>query len=103
MGNRSSVRIAILAATKMYNGICVAGVDTNNRWIRPVSPGGLNFSQRSLSAFGRVMVEPYNEIEFRIRRLLNNSPQSEDVEVTSGSPNFLRTLNNNELQALSFP
>jgi hypothetical protein len=98
MTNGATARIKVLAATKMYDGICVAGLDEGNQWIRPVSRDGLNFTSRSLSSGGVVFVEPYNEVEFRTYRRLNNSPQSEDVEASS--PKLIRTLSDGELSKL---
>ena len=100
MANGETTRIRILATTKMYNGICVAGLNSGNKWIRPVSRDGLNFTPHSLSSSGNVVVEPYNEIEFRGHKRLNNFPQSEDVEVYSQPPKFIRSLGDGELRTL---
>lgn len=100
MTNGAKIRITVLAATKMYSGVCVAGIDGSNKWVRPLSSGGLNFTPQSLSAGNSVVVEPYNEIEFRVHNYPNNSPQSEDVQVYSGTPTLLRTINDDELRAL---
>jgi hypothetical protein len=82
----------------MLNGICVAGVDRNDRWVRPVRLPEFDFSPHLLSETGRVVVEPYNQIEFHVRRQLNNSPQSEDVEVDlSHGPHLMGTLSDREL------
>ncbi len=82
----------------MLNGICVAGVDREGRWVRPVKLPEFDFSSDMLSEAGRVVVEPYNEVEFHTRGRLNNSPQSEDVEVdASHTPHLTRTLNDREL------
>jgi len=64
-------------------------------------PPDLNFTKKSLSEHGRVVVDPYNEIDFRIRARLNNSPQSEDHEIdASHEPHLARTLTDSELMAL---
>jgi hypothetical protein len=84
----------------MLNGICVAGVDVNGRWVRPVKLPEFDFSPQQLSQAGRVVVEPYNEVGFRLGQRLNNSPQSEDVEAVATAPILIRTLNENQLLAL---
>jgi hypothetical protein len=96
------VRLTILAVTRMDNGICVAGVDGTRTWIRPVTPPpDLNFTKESLSERGRIVVEPYSEIEFHVRARLNNSPQGEDHEIdVSQEPHMVRTLTDGELIAL---
>jgi len=94
-------RLAILASTRMHNGICIAGVDANRRWVRPVTPPDLNFSKDALSEHGQVVVEPYNEIDFRIRGRLSSPPHSEDHEIDiSREPHLVRTLTDGELTAL---
>ena len=80
-------------------GICVAGVDMDGHWVRPVKLPEFDFSPQQLSQKGRVVVEPYNEVEFRLGQHLNNSPQSEDVEAVAAGPILMRTLN--EIQLLS--
>lgn len=95
------VRITILAATRMYNGICVAGVDQSRDWTRPVRLPEFNFDRESLSERDEVVVEPYNEIEFRITRMLDDSPQSEDCQIDrTRAPHLVRTISDPELTAL---
>jgi hypothetical protein len=96
----ASGRIVILASTRMMNGVCVAGVDVEGHWVRPVKLPDFDFSAQQLSQAGRVVVEPYNEVEFRLGQRLNNSPQSEDVEAVAVAPILIRTLNERELLAL---
>lgn len=94
----STSRIIVLAATKMFNGICVAGVDENHAWIRPVPKDGMNFPPASLQVSGKVVAEPYNEVEFHVQRRLDNNPQTEDHEVDlSQGLRSVRTLNDNQL------
>ncbi len=97
----STSRVIVLAATKMFNGICVAGVDENLAWIRPVLKDGMNFPPESLQVSGRVVAEPYNEVEFHVQRRLANNPQTEDHEVDlSRGLRSVRTLNDNQLSHL---
>ncbi len=85
----------------MFNGICVAGVDENRAWIRPVPKDGMNFPPASLQVSGRVVVEPYNEVEFNLQRKLDNYPQTEDHEVDlSQGLAVIRTLNDIQLRRL---
>jgi putative nucleic acid modification protein with dual OB domain len=82
----------------MSYGVCIAGLDRADRWVRPVKLPEFDFSPALLSEAGRFVVEPYNEIEFHTRGRLNNSPQSEDVEVdVSHDPHLIRTLDDREL------
>lgn len=96
----ASRRIVILASTRMLNGICVAGVDASGKWVRPVNLPEFDFSPQQLSQAGKVIVEPYNEVDFRLGQWLNSSPQSEDVEAIEGAPRLVRTLSEGELVAL---
>jgi hypothetical protein len=84
----------------MMNGICVAGIDEGGRWVRPVNLPEFDFSPQELSQAGGVVVEPYNEVEFRLGQRLNSSPQSEDVEAIGATPLLVRTLNENQLLTL---
>ncbi len=94
-------RVTILAVTKMHDGICVAGVDRARAWVRPVRVPGYNFSKDALLERGRVVVEPYNEVEFRMRNRLFNSPQSEDHEIDpSYEPHLVDKLNDGQLTTL---
>ena len=91
----------ILATTKMQSAICVAGVDPDNKWVRPVPRDGLNFQADQLAEGGRVVAEPYNEVDFSAIRVLANRPQSEDVEVDPESrPRLVRSLSDNEIATL---
>ena len=95
------VKISVLASTKMKNAICVAGVDSNDKWVRPVPKDGLNFQPSQLVERGRVVVEPFNEVDFVAVRPLANVPQSEDLEVDAmREPRLIRTLSDSEAGSL---
>src|SRR5438132_14070439 len=95
------MRLKILATTKMQSAICVAGVDADNKWVRPVPKDGLNFQADQLMQGGNVVIEPYNEVEFTAIRVLANRPQSEDVEVDPrNGPRLVRSMPDNEIATL---
>jgi hypothetical protein len=73
--------ISILATTKMYNGVCVAGLDSDLDWTRPVKQPGFNLQRSDLRRLGKVVIENYNQVEFLFTRRLENKPHSEDVAV----------------------
>jgi len=101
MANDGKTRVTILAATKMTDGICIAGVDSDNRWFRPIPEGAYNFSPTLLSSGGQIIVAPYNVIEFLKGKRLGRPPHSEDVEVDSSiGPSLVGTLNDNQLHTL---
>ncbi len=85
----------------MMGGICVAGVDPNNRWVRPVPKSESSFQPSQLEQNGHVVVEPYAEVEFTVVRTLTNRPQSEDVLVSSSAgPRLIRGLSDGEVELL---
>lgn len=93
--------VAILASTAMSDGFCIAGVDSRNKWFRPIPKGRHNFLKHMLQAGTKTVVEPYNIVEFVTRHPLKNSPHSEDFEIESGvSPTLIRTLGDSELEGL---
>ncbi len=94
-------RVTILAVTKMHNGICLAGVDRARTWVRPVQVPDYNFSKSALYERGKVVVEPYNEVEFHVRNRLDNSPQSEDQEIDPAyEPHLVGQLDDGQLTKL---
>src|SRR2546426_5206092 len=101
MATHTKSQVTILAETAMTDGICIAGVDSTNKWFRPVPRSRNNFTPSMLSYENAIVVEPYNEIEFVTRKHLNNSPHSEDVEIDESKyPKLLRTLSDSQLQKL---
>ena len=101
MGHPTATRIVVLAATKMFGGMCVAGADSDAHWVRPVNPPGYSFSPQELSENGRVIVEPYNEIEFVAGERLGNPPETEDIKaIVSEQPHLVRTLDDGDTLAL---
>jgi hypothetical protein len=101
LANREAIRLTILATTRMLNGICIAGIDSEDKWIRPVPRDAESFTPSSLSPSRRVVVEPYDEVEFVVRRQLKNSPHSEDLEVDSSrTPSIIRNVGETALGRL---
>jgi hypothetical protein len=93
-----AVTLVVLASTKMQNRICVAGIDKAGKWIRPVSGADFNFTPQMLQENGRVVVEPYNVVEFAVTKALSNTPQSEDVEVNlNRGPHLVETLSDSSV------
>ena len=101
MSNGEKSRVTILAATKMSDGICIAGIDSDNKWFRPIPKGAYNFSPSLLMSEERIVVAPYNVVEFLKSKRLERPPHSEDVEVDSStSPKLIGTLNDVQLHGL---
>lgn len=93
-----SVEIVILAVTKTYDKYCIAGMDMDGNWIRPLPVGKTNFwstifyDNNELIKVGDIWRLDAYEVEYD-----NTSPgHTEDLRLIT-NPTFSKRLNNDEL------
>ncbi|MEW6251641.1 MAG: hypothetical protein AB1716_13430 [Planctomycetota bacterium] len=89
-------KLLVMAVTRLSDGVCVACLDEENRWVRPTRLKRANWRQLELAdlrdAEGRVVVAVGNEVEWELDRPAPLAVHSEDVLVGRGQPRLVRTL-----------
>lgn len=95
---KKSFLFVVLAVTKTYDGYCIAGMDKNGRWIRPLPTGrgkfwsSVKYPNQEFIKVGDVWSITRYEKAFD-----NNSPgHTEDIRLTN-SPILKNRLTNSEL------
>lgn len=95
------MEIVILAVTKAFEGYCVAGMNYEGKWIRPISKSSegrfwthkeLTHSDGTFARTGEVW-----EIEGKVPERFQHSNHTEDFELSSRK--YVRDLSNPELMA----
>lgn len=90
--------IVILAATRMKSGVCVAGLDSQMNWVRPIGYRQFKLDPINLTCQGKYVVENYNRVELQFDRKTGQPPHSEDVVVDwSRPPRLLETLDDDDV------
>jgi hypothetical protein len=91
------MELTILVVSKMLRKACVAGVNTEMAWCRPVRLPDYNLYLRDINP-RTGYIQKGNVLRFQVNEFLNNTPHSEDFTVTSNTPiTLIRTLDGAEL------
>lgn len=91
------MEITILVVSKMLRKACVAGVNAEMEWCRPVRLPDYNFYLREINP-RTGHIQKGNVLRFQVNELLNNTPHSEDFSIRSNTPiTLIRTLDRSEL------
>lgn len=91
------IEITILVVSKMLRKACVAGVNTEMEWFRPVRLPDYNLYLRDINP-RTGQIQKGNVLIFEDIELLNNTPHSEDFIISSNTPiTLIRTLDSAEL------
>lgn len=94
------MELTILVVSKMLRKACVAGVNTEMEWCRPVRLPDYNLYLRDINP-RTGYIQKGNVLRFQVNEFLNNTPHSEDFTVTSNTPiTLIRTLDSAELTNL---
>lgn len=98
--------ITVLAVTKMHGGVCVAGIDSDDRWVRPVrverkrEAGGItDFCLLALDFFhgGKSHLVSMGATRFWLDRHQPSPPHSEDWTLAlDHKPQFIKKLSLDE-------
>lgn len=89
-------RITVLATTKRRGrGVCIAGVDGDGRWIRPVRVNGNFIDRNELFRSDRVIIDTFHEVDFELEMAVPNPPNTEDFKIAEDKrPSLVRTILN---------
>lgn len=78
-----TITITDLTQMERADQVCIAGIDSQNRCIRPVLPGGVR--RRHLYIGGRLAIRPRAKVRFDFRPVQLEPPHIEDMEFTTES------------------
>ncbi|MBN2603553.1 MAG: hypothetical protein JXA91_05440 [Candidatus Thermoplasmatota archaeon] len=94
------IDLKILAVTRMLNQICVAGIDDDLKWRRPVRRSTLNILLSDIFDNNTCIIKNYNQVRFRFECNLNNVPHSEDFSInTEYKPILINELSIDDLRS----
>ena len=93
--------LLVMSVTRLSDGVCVACVDENNRWIRPTRQASSGWRQLEITDLqdhrGRYVVEVGNIVAWRLGSPAPKDVHSEDVFVGSHRPRLIRPLSPGEI------
>jgi len=88
--------LLVMAVTRLSDGVCVACLDQQNRWVRPTQENARGWRQLTVGHLkdrtGRLVVQPGNLIRWDLGRPIPRDVHTEDVLVGNESPTLLRAL-----------
>jgi hypothetical protein len=94
------VEITILALTRLSDGVCVAGITNDGRWIRPTRPNPSGWRQLEYSdckdANAHWVVRKGNVVRMDIVKPIPEEQHSEDWLVGSRKPELVKKLSEKE-------
>ncbi len=91
------MEVTILVVSKMLRKACVAGVNNEMEWCRPIRLPDYNLYLRDINPRTGYL-QKGNVLVFQFNEFLNNTPHSEDFIITSNTAaTLIRTLNCAEL------
>jgi hypothetical protein len=93
------ISIKILAVTKMFNNICVAGIDDEYKWKRPIIKEIYCLKKEDIFQESLCVIKNYNKVKFKYVTFMDNNPHSEDVIIDpSQKPELLSQLSTADLE-----
>lgn len=91
------MELTILAVSKMFGKACVACINTEMKWYRPVREPDYNLNIMDINP-RTGNIQKGNVLVFEDNDFLNNTPHSEDFNISLNRPaTFIRKLNSEEL------
>jgi hypothetical protein len=95
--------LLVMSVTRLGDGVCVACVDSQNRWIRPTREGHRGWRQLQTidlrDGRGTLVVKVGNLVSWPLGRSAPREVHSEDVFVASACPGLIRALSPGELRS----
>jgi hypothetical protein len=95
--------LLIMAVTRLGDGVCVAGVNPNGRWVRPTRENAKGWRQLTVDDLkdsdGRVVVKVGNVVQWPLGAAVPRDVHTEDVLVSRTRPRLVRTLPPEQLLA----
>ncbi len=87
-------RITILANTKRKgDGVCIAGIDQDGSWIRPVKVDGNYLEKKDLFSGNNVIIDTFYEVDIVLDRYIPNPPNTEDYKISDDTkPELVRKI-----------
>ena len=91
-------RIIVLANTKRKgDGVCVAGIDEQGSWIRPIRINGSYLIKEDLFVNKEVIIDSFYEVDFELDRNIPNPPNTEDYKISEYKrPKLVRKISCNK-------
>ena len=94
-------RLLVMSVTRLSDGVCVAGVDAENAWVRPTrekTPGWRQLEPGDLrDARGQAVVQVGHIVDWPLGAPAPQGVHAEDVLVTRAPPRLTATLSHPEL------
>ena len=87
-------RITILANTKRKgDGVCIAGIDQDGSWIRPVKVDGNYIEKKELFSGNNVLIDTFYEVDIVLDNHIPNPPNTEDYKISDHTkPKLVRKI-----------
>ena len=87
-------RITILANTKRKgDGVCIAGIDQDGSWIRPVKVNGTYIEKKDLFCGNNLIIDTFYEVDIVLDNHIPNPPNTEDYKISGDTkPKLVRKI-----------